>query len=48
MIIMNVLVCDTSNEDQIIETPPRITAAQHCASSGLLSYKERQASGKFT
>lgn len=44
---MNVLVCDTSTEEQIIETSPRTTAAQPCLASGLLSYKERQASGKF-
>lgn len=46
MIIMNVLVCDTSKEEQSIDTSPRILSAQPCSGSGLLSDKERQASGK--
>lgn len=47
MIIMNVLVHDTSKQELSIDTSPRITAAQPCSGSGLLSDKERQASGKL-
>lgn len=46
MIIMNVLLCDTSKEEQRIDILSRITAAQSCSGSGLLSDKERQTSGK--
>lgn len=47
MLIMNVLVYDTSKEEQNIDTKPRITAAQPFSGSGLLSEKEGQVSGKF-